>query len=342
MTTQADLGEDRLSGQGPAGALRQMGIASSVADPDTGTLYVVRLAFEGVNKVWPLFGLRLWMAVKNFRRRSMLPFSGTASSFATGADHPDRTGIWRNAAGAKAVISGRPAAKTSTARTDGSSRTTLRGARRRKRHTCRVVQHAEGGRRGNLDGVSGLAIDESDPNRDIYFSTGTSPYNPSFGADDPASVVRLRFDPTNTSTAADGSRRSPMRHTTAITGIRIWERGRYCSHAPSVLAGGRNSISTTSTYEYGKLSYANLLQPAALSRQSRRSTTWRTRIRRRRPTARRVEAAATGRLFLTRLTAAARDTSTEVPSTSRMARNDSWPSWARTQRFACIAYGGPA
>ena len=42
----------------------------------------------------------------------------------------------------------------------------------------------------------GLAIDESDPNRDIYFATGNGPYDEIFGADNLGeSVVRLRYDP---------------------------------------------------------------------------------------------------------------------------------------------------
>ena len=52
-----------------------------------------------------------------------------------------------------------------------------------------------GGGGGIWMAAQGLAIDVTDPNRDIYAATGNGPYKQSFGADDLGeSVVRLRFD----------------------------------------------------------------------------------------------------------------------------------------------------
>lgn len=113
----------------------------------------------------------------------------------------------------------------------------------------------------------GVAIDENDPNRDIYFATGNGPYNPTFGADDLGeSVVRLRYDP-NANTLnvvdwfapfTDESRDGNHRDQDLGAGGVLLVPG-----SQTVLAGGKDGIFyNVNCNKMGKLSHVDLFQPA--------------------------------------------------------------------------------
>src|SRR6185295_16510080 len=248
------------------------GITSTpVVDPDTNTLYVVRLAWEGVNKVYRLFGLRLSDGGEDIQSQAVDGFSVTRNGkFFRNGEQIIRTGlgIWRNATGAKAVIFG----ATGGEDVNGANGWIIAYNIARLRAGGNVTPAVwcstpKAGGAGIWMAAQGLAVDESDPNRDIYFATGNGPYNPTFGADDLGeSVVRLRFDPgANTLNVVDwftpftdASHDADHQDQDLAAGTVI-----LLPNAKSVLAGGKEGIFyNVDRTNMGKLSHANLLQPA--------------------------------------------------------------------------------
>ncbi len=248
------------------------GITSTpVVDPDTNTLYVVRLAWEGVNKVYRLFGLRLADGSEEIQSQAVDGFSVKRNGkFFRNGEQIIRTGlgIWRNAAGAKAVIFG----ATGGEDVNGANGWIIAYNIARLRAGGNVTPAVwcstpKAGGAGIWMASQGLAVDESDPNRDIYFATGNGPYNPTFGADDLGeSVVRLRFDPgANTLNVVDwftpftdASHDADHQDQDLAAGTVV-----LIPNAKSVLAGGKEGIFyNVDRTSMGKLSHANLLQPA--------------------------------------------------------------------------------
>jgi len=116
----------------------------------------------------------------------------------------------------------------------------------------------------------GVAIDESDPHRDLYFATGNGPYNPAFGADNLGeSVVRLRFDPgANTLNVVDWF--TPFQDASHDGNHKDQDLGAagvvVIPHELTVLAGGKEGIFyNVNRNAMGKLSHAALLQPDLLA-----------------------------------------------------------------------------
>lgn len=253
------------------------GITSTpVVDTDTGTLYVVRWACEAPpdvpcgddHKVYRLFGLRLADGHEEVRSppidRSSVKRPG--KSFQNGKQIiRTALGLWRNSAGQKAIVFG-----ASGGEGGGASGWVIAYdvARLRKggNVTPAVWCSTPGGGGGGVwMAGQGPAIDEGDPNRDIYVATGNGPYKQLFGADDLGeSVVRLRFDPNkNTLTVVDWftpftDKSRDANHQDqdlAAAGVLL------VPGSPSVLAGGKEGIVyNVNRKNMGKLSNASLLQ----------------------------------------------------------------------------------
>lgn len=177
------------------------GVTSTpVIDPDTNTLYIVRLVLEGGNALYRLVGLRLsdgseevqsQLIDGNSVKRSNTKFFVNGSQIVRTA-----LSLWRNEAGQKAIIFGASGGEGS-----GPSGWIIAYNVAKLRAGGDVApafwcSTASGGGGGIWMASQGLAIDESDPNRDIYFATGNGPYAEIFGADNLGeSVVRMRYDP---------------------------------------------------------------------------------------------------------------------------------------------------
>ena len=247
------------------------GITSTpVVDPDTNTLYVVRLAWEGVNRVYRLSGLRLSDGGEDIQSQAVDGFSVQRNGkFFRNGEQIIRTGlgVWRNAAGAKAVIFGAAGGED----VNGANGWVIAYNIARLRAGGNVTPAVwcstpKAGGAGIWMASQGLAVDESDPNRDIYFATGNGPYDPTFGADDLGeSVVRLRFDPNaNTLNVVDWF--TPFTDASHDADHQDQDLGAgtvvLLPNAKSVLAGGKEGIFyNVDRTNMGKLSHANLLQP---------------------------------------------------------------------------------
>src|ERR1700730_791327 len=153
------------------------GITSTpVVDPDTNTLYVVRLAWEGVNRVYRLSGLRLSDGGEDIQSQAVDGFSVQRNGkFFRNGEQIIRTGlgVWRNVAGAKAVIFG----ATGGEDVNGANGWVIAYNIARLRAGGNVTPAVwcstpKAGGAGIWMASQGLAVDESDPNRDIYFATG--------------------------------------------------------------------------------------------------------------------------------------------------------------------------
>ena len=86
------------------------GITSTpVVDTDTGTLYALRLGWEGMHKVYRLFGLRLRDGTEEMQSQAVDGFSVKRhGKFFRNGEQIVRTAmaLWKNAAGAKAIVFG--------------------------------------------------------------------------------------------------------------------------------------------------------------------------------------------------------------------------------------------
>jgi hypothetical protein len=192
---------------GPAGKLApydKWGVTSTpVIDPDTNTLYIVRLVAESGEKLYRLVGLRLsdgseeiqsQLIDGNSVKRSNTKFFVNGSQIVRTA-----LSLWKNGAGEKAIIFG-----ASGGEGGGASGWIIAynvaklraGGNVAPAFWCSTAGDGSGGG-GIWMASQGLAIDESDSNQDIYFATGNGPYAEIFSADNLGeSVVRLRYDPT--------------------------------------------------------------------------------------------------------------------------------------------------
>jgi hypothetical protein len=177
------------------------GVTSTpVIDPDTNTLYIVRLVLEGGNQLYRLVGLRLSDGSEEIQSQLIDGNSVKRSNtrFFVNGSQIVRTALslWRNGAGQKAIIFGASGGEGS-----GPSGWIIAYNVAKLRAGGNVApafwcSTASGGGGGIWMASQGLAIDESDPNRDIYFATGNGPYAEIFSADNLSeSVVRLRYDP---------------------------------------------------------------------------------------------------------------------------------------------------
>ncbi len=247
------------------------GITSTpVVDTDTNTLYVVRLAWEGNNKVYRLYGLRLTNGSEEIQSQAIDGFSVTRNGkFFRNGEQIIRTGLglWKNAAGDKAIVFGASGGEN----TNGANGWIIAYNVARLHAGGNVAPAVwcstpTAGGAGIWMASQGVAIDISDPNRDIYFATGNGPYNQSFGADNLGeSVVRLRFDPNaNTLNVVDWF--TPFTDDSHDDDHKDQDLGAagvlLIPNSQSVLAGGKEGIFyNVNRNSMGKLSHANLLQP---------------------------------------------------------------------------------
>jgi hypothetical protein len=252
--------------------------ATPVVDPDTSTLYVIRWACEvppdvpcGDNqKLYRLFGLRLADGSDEVQSQVIDGFSVTRNGrFFQNGRQIIRTalGLWRNGAGDKAIVFG-----ASGGEGGGANGWVIAYSVARLRAggtvTPAVWCSTPGGGGGGIwMAGQGPAIDEGDPNRDIYVATGNGPYRQLFGADDLGeSVVRLRFDPkANTLNVVDWF--TPFTDASRDGDHQDQDLGAagvlLVPGSSSVLAGGKEGIVyNVDRSNMGKLSHASLLQPA--------------------------------------------------------------------------------
>jgi hypothetical protein len=251
--------------------------ATPVVDPDTRTLYVVRWACEippdvpcGDNqKLYRLFGLRLSDGTDEVQSQVIDGFSVKRDgNFFQNGRQLIRTALalWRNAAGDKAIVFG-----ASGGEGGGASGWVIAYSVARLRAGGTVTPAVwcstpGGGGGGVWMAGQGPAIDESDPNRDIYVATGNGPYRQLFGADQLGeSVVRLRFDPgANTLNVVDWF--TPFTDADRDDNHKDQDLGAagvvLVPGSASVLAGGKEGIVyNVNRDNMGNRSHASLLQP---------------------------------------------------------------------------------
>jgi hypothetical protein len=182
-------------------ALYNWGITSTpVIDAETGTLYVARLSEEGGNKLYRLFGLNLFDGSDAIQSQIIDGFSvKRGSKFFVNGGQIVRTGLalWKNAAGQKAIVFGATGGESAFDPSGWVIAYNVAQLQAGGPVTPAVwCSSLSGGGAGIWMASQGIAIDESDPGRDIYFSTGNGPYNEIFNADNLGeSVVRLHYDP---------------------------------------------------------------------------------------------------------------------------------------------------
>jgi hypothetical protein len=247
------------------------GITSTpVVDTDTGTLYALRLGWEGMHKVYRLFGLRLRDGTEEIQSQAVDGFSVKRhGKFFRNGEQIVRTAmaLWKNAAGAKAIVFGVSGGED----VNGANGWVIAYNVARLRAGGNVTPAVwcstpNSGGGGIWMAAQGLAIDVTDPNRDIYAATGNGAYKQSFGADDLGeSVVRLRYDAgANTLNVVDwftpfkDSSRDHNHHDQDLgaAGVILVPNSR------SVLAGGKEGIFyNVDRANMGKLSHSELLQP---------------------------------------------------------------------------------
>jgi hypothetical protein len=244
--------------------------ATPVVDTDSSTLYVVRLAWEGPNKVYRLFGLRLADGAETMPSQAVDGFSVQRNGkFFRNGEQIIRTGLalWRNPGGGKAVVFGASGGED----VNGANGWIIAYDVARLQNGGTVTPAVwcstpNGGGGGIWMASQGVAIDNSDANRDIYFATGNGPYNPQFGADDLGeSVVRLRLDlNANTLNVVDWF--TPFTDQAHDLDHRDQDLGAagvlLVPNSRTVLAGGKEGIFyNVDRNNMGKLSHATLLQP---------------------------------------------------------------------------------
>ena len=262
---------DPVTGLKPA-LYERWGITSTpVVDPDTNTLYVVRLGLENNNKVYRLFGLNLSNGSEVIQSQAIDGFSvQRQGKFFHNGEQYIRTGlaVWRNPAGQKAVIFGAAGGEDETSANGWIIAYDVAELHAGGNVTPTVwTSTPKGGAGGIWMASQGLAIDESDPNRDIYFATGNGPYHQQFGADDLGeSVVRLRYDP-NAKTLNTVDWFAPFTDASRDANHRDQDLGAagvlLVPNSQTVLAGGKDGIFyNVDRNNMGKLSHVNLLQPA--------------------------------------------------------------------------------
>jgi len=251
------------------------GITSTpVVDPDTNTLYVIRLGLEQHNgdnhKIYRLHGLNLSDGNDVIQPQVIDGFTVTRhGKFFRNGEQYIRTGLtlWKNPAGQKAIIFGAAGGESPTSANGWIIAYDVAELHGGGAVTPTVWTSTPNGGAGGIWMASqGLAIDENDPNRDIYFATGNGPYHPQFGADDLGeSVVRLRYDP-NTKTLNNVDWFSPFTDDSRDANHRDQDLGAggvmLIPNTQSALAGGKDGIFyNVNRNNMGKLQHVNLFQP---------------------------------------------------------------------------------
>lgn len=256
------------------GALYSWGItATPVIDPDTGIVYVVRAADENHNKVYRLFGLRLADGTDAVASQAVDGFSvrRSDSKFFDNGAQIIRTALalWHNTSGEKAVIFGASGGEGAGGASGWVIAYNVARLAAGGNVTPAVWCSTPNGGGGGLWMASqGVAVDETDPGRDIYVATGNGPYAQQFGADNLSeSVVRLHYDPAaNTLNDVDWFTpfkdddeqhdRNHKDQDLGAAGVLLIPNSR------SVLAGGKEGIFyNVDRANMGKLSHLSLLQP---------------------------------------------------------------------------------
>jgi hypothetical protein len=259
---------DRLAAKG---APYPWGItATPVIDPDTQIVYIVRVALEGGNKVYRLFGLRLVDGSEAIVSQAVDGRSVKRSDtkFFRNDQQLIRTALalWRGPAGDKAVIFGAAGGEDANGASGWVIAYNLARLSAGGAAPAVWCSTPTAGGAGVWMASQGVAVDESDPRRDIYLATGNGPYQQELGADDLGeSVVRLRYDPAaNTLETVDWF--TPFKDADHDPDHRDQDLGAagvlVIPGARSVLAGGKEGIFYNVDRDHmGKLSHASLLQP---------------------------------------------------------------------------------
>jgi hypothetical protein len=253
------------------GALYNWGItATPVIDPDTATVYVVRVGWENGNKVYRLFGLRLGDGTDAIGSQAVDGASVKRNNnkfFVNGAQIiRSALALWRNPNGDKAVIFGASGGEGGGASGWVIAYNVARLAAGGNVTPAVWCSTPNAGGAGIWMASQGVAVDEGDPGRDIYLATGNGPYHPQFGADDLGeSVVRLHYDPTAntlntvdwfTAFKDDDHDENHRDQDLGAAGVLLIPGAR------SVLAGGKEGIFyNVDRTNMGKLSHQALLQP---------------------------------------------------------------------------------
>jgi hypothetical protein len=253
---------------------KNWGVTSTpVIDPDTNTLYIVRLVQESGLQLYRLVGLRLFDGTEEIQSQlidgNSVKRSNTKFFDVGKGKQIIRTALslWRNGAGQKAIIFGASGGEGGGASGWIIAYNVARlraGGNVAPAFWCSTAGDKSGGG-GIWMASQGLAIDESDPNRDIYFATGNGPYAEVFGADDLGeSVVRLRYDPNaNTLNVVDWfapftDESHDINHKDqdlAAAGVLLVPKSQ------SVLAGGKEGIFyNVNRSNMGKRSHGSLFQ----------------------------------------------------------------------------------
>ena len=244
-----------------------------VVDPETNTLYVVRLSIENKYfKVYRLFGLKL---LNGEDANPSQPIDGFTvkvddNTYFRNGEQYIRTGLalWRNPAGDKAIVFGAAGGENEFGANGWVIAFNIDHLNAGGNVTPAVwCSTPNGGGGGVWMASQGVAIDESDPNRDIYVSTGNGSYNDPFFADADLSesVVRLRYNPSaNTlkvidrfTPFTDESRDKNHKDQDLSAGGVILIPG-----TASVLAGGKDGlIFNINRNDMGHRSHDDLFQP---------------------------------------------------------------------------------
>jgi hypothetical protein len=228
------------------------GITSTpVIDTDTDTIFVLRLAMEGSNEVFRLYGLNLADGSDQIQPQLVDGSSVKKdnNNYFVNGQQIVRTALtlWRDAAGNKAVIFG-----ASGGESVNGPHGWVVAYNVAKLHAGGNVAPAvwctspgQGGA-GVWMASQGVAVDESDPGRDIYLATGNGPYLQSYGADVLGeSVVRLHYDPTG-NTLYDVDWFTPFSDNSHDPNHRDQDLGAagvlLIPNAHTVLAGGKEGI----------------------------------------------------------------------------------------------------
>jgi len=247
------------------------GITSTpVIDTDTDTVYVIRLAKENGNLIYRLFGLRLADGSEAFQSQAVNDLSVTrdGNTFVNGQQYiRTALALWRNPAGDKAIVFGASGGEDVHGPHGWVIAYNVAKLHAGGKVTPAVWCSSPGsGGVGIWMAAQGVAVDESDPQRDIYLATGNGPYRQQFGADLLGeSVVRLHYNPSaNTLNVADWF--TPFTDESHDPNHQDQDLGAagvlLIPNSRTVLAGGKEGIFyNVDRTNMGKRSHGNLLQP---------------------------------------------------------------------------------
>ena len=249
------------------------GITSTpVVDPDTNTLYLIRLGVENKFKVFRLFGLKLFDGSEGIQSQPIDGFTVKIddNTFFRNGEQYIRTGLalWRNQANDKAIVFGAAGGENEFGASGWVIAFNIAHLNRGVDVKPAVWSSTPNGGGGGIWMASqGVAIDANDSNRDIYVATGNGSYNdPFFGdADLSESVVRLRYNPSEHTLSivdwftpfTDASRDINHKDQDLSAGGVLLIPG-----TSSVLAGGKDGLLfNINRDDMGHLSHDELFQP---------------------------------------------------------------------------------